>query len=599
MKKLAILSLLCLLFIMILPAQAASPGAPDVTFGTGGFDFDALPRDATWDYLTVDASGRILTAGAGLDVTTIYVARFTPDGQLDLTFGSNGIATFNPDLDNEVRGLLIDSAGRIVVAGNTFPELMDPFGYVMFVARLLDNGTLDTSFNATGITYLQHQPEVFHDAKEIALAPGDKIVLTASIEQPAVIRLNADGILDTSFDTDGYAWVNEANWQPTEVVVSADGKVSAVGSSLTGGMWMARFNNDGSLDTTFDGDGKVLANLGHVWGHSASFDSNGKLVVAGTKYLPVSATQCGDTNGYLTRYNVDGSLDTSFGNAGEANINLSECDFFSELVIDSTGRIIVVGADGYGSQTRSNFAVARFTPNGVLDTSFGDSGVITHHFGGYEMLFTAALQGDKVVTLAYTTSMDFTNPQRILARYHNETSSGQNLLTNGSFETDADGDKVPDGWNAVNASADRRRCNTADTVVAAQAQCAYQFKNDTGENSKLHQKLTVSNLLAGDRLSLVAHIHTKKNANIKVNALITYTDGTTEKLTVRIKRATQKQYVILQKDLTLAKDVADVKVTVTNRSTTGRSLLDNVQLVHTPQSAAPQQGGFFPLPPAS
>jgi hypothetical protein len=159
------------------------------------------------------------------------------------------------------------------------------------------------------------------------------------------------------------------------------------------------------------------------------------------------------------------------------------------------------------------------------------------------------------------------------------------LLVNGGFETNIDGNKIPDNWIAASRSSDRLRCNIPAKFFffAAEGECAYIFVSRSEERSTLAQKPTVSNLLAGDRLSLIAYMGGRGKVNLRVSAKLTYHDGTMESIKLGLKHEVYVvDYTVLQETFTLPKDVIDVKVTILNRGTSGRAMIDGVQLVHLP-----------------
>ncbi|MCP4093790.1 MAG: BspA family leucine-rich repeat surface protein, partial [Planctomycetes bacterium] len=201
----------------------------------------------------------------------------------------------------------------------------------------------------------------------------------------ALVRYNTDGSLDTSFDGDGILTTafGSANDFGSSVAVQSDGKILVAGTSDNGSGWdfaLARYNSDGSLDTSFDGDGKLTTGFA---GNDASslnlsVQGDGKILLAG--YINIG----GNYDFALARYNTDGSLDTSFDGDGVLTTAIgSGDDFGHSLAVQSDGKILVAGRSHNGSD--DDFALVRYDTDGSLDTTFG---------GGDGMVTTAIGAGD-------------------------------------------------------------------------------------------------------------------------------------------------------------------------------------------------------------
>jgi uncharacterized delta-60 repeat protein len=385
--------LVAILFAVILPVQATAPGEPDVTFGTGGFLFTATPNGINGQIVTVDSWWRIIVAGQTPRAKGVAVVRFTPQGELDTSFGVEGWAEFNIGGDvHTVNELILDTQGRILIAGMSMPGNT-------YMARLLENGELDITFNASGFTLLT--------ATHIAgLAIDDGKIVTSVIvnNKSGVARLNSDGTLDSTFGQHGYAFTTFASSGhniPHEVFVHADGKILVVNQVSLDGYQdyprLVRFNNDGSLDTSFGDGGNVSDSSLLAAIFTAAIDANGKIVVAG-----MTSGDTNSTDGFLARYNPDGSLDTTFGTQGTTTVDVHSGDHFVDLVMDTNGRIIAIG--GTGDFPQHDFFIARFSSDGILDSSFGMQGVEIHNFGNNEAFISVALQDDNIIALGTSAS---------------------------------------------------------------------------------------------------------------------------------------------------------------------------------------------------
>lgn len=249
------------------------------------------------------------------------------------------------------------------------------------LAALVDaGGALDPGFGTAGFVELPIAPT--HGSQQ----PDGKILLAASIplcdgqgncngSDALVMRLNADGSFDPSFDGDGQKLIPNAS---AAAVFAVAGKVHV----FTGGGFM-RLDPNGALDLSFDGDGlKVLPGLGLIQTAGIALDAQNRLVVYG-KLSSGSANQVG-----LARFSLDGVFDVGFGQGGKAflsnNFILTPSGERNGLTIDATGRLLVAGMllhPEIFDNGRTTFSVARLTANGTIDTSFGEDGVASSSVG--------------------------------------------------------------------------------------------------------------------------------------------------------------------------------------------------------------------------
>ncbi|MHC2283072.1 putative delta-60 repeat protein [Bradyrhizobium diazoefficiens] len=319
----------------------------------------------------VDADGKILVAGY-TESGDFALARYNPNGSVDADFGSAGTVTTGLLLDDFGQSVVLDSNGKIVVSGFSFNGSSFDFALVRYNA----DGSLDTTFDGDGKVTTGIAS---HDASySVALQADGKIVaaghsLTGSGPNDfAVVRYNVDGSLDTSFDDDGKVTTDfgGTNDVGQSVAIQADGKIVVAGYSLAGpnaDFVVARYNADGSLDTSFDGDGQVRTSVGagDDFGSSVSIQPDGKILVAG------QSSNGSNTDFALVRYNSDGSLDTTFGIGGTVTTQIGAgADEAFSVKLQSDGKILLSGFSNNGSN--ADFALVRYNADGSLDTTFGD-----------------------------------------------------------------------------------------------------------------------------------------------------------------------------------------------------------------------------------
>ncbi|MBI3821555.1 MAG: hypothetical protein HY289_02625 [Planctomycetes bacterium] len=388
-----------------------SAGTLDPTFGIGGkvttnisgFDFASAVK--------VDDSGRIVVAGyATVGSRDFAVARYLPNGTLDSSFDGDGIAvTAVSGVDDVINGMTIDGSGRILVVGRSSSG---PGGTADFaVARYLPNGVLDTSFGGDGIVLTAISASQTDEAKDVVVDANGRIVVVGEVVSGnfdfAVVRYNDDGTLDTSFDGDGIVVTSFGSGDDgAQAVLMVGSRILVAGSATVAGgrdFAFVRYNADGSLDTTYDGDGKLTTPVGPdfdvAW--KIAFDGAGRLVAGG---------QIFNGSNYdfaVVRYNPDGSLDPTFDGDGKAITPIgSGDDYGGWLVLDSLGRPIQGGYTWTGSQY--DFALVRYNTDGSLDPSFGTNGKVVQPIGAGEDLLTAiALDHDGRIVVAGESDGDF------------------------------------------------------------------------------------------------------------------------------------------------------------------------------------------------
>ncbi|HEY0461480.1 MAG TPA: FG-GAP-like repeat-containing protein [Pyrinomonadaceae bacterium] len=252
---------------------------------------------------------------------------------------------------------------------------------------LAQHSLLDPSFDADGKAFAQFLP-TNNVANNAVLQPDGKIIVVGSAaigttspqtKQAAVLRFNPDGSLDTTFDTDGKVSVvvNSSMSEIKAAALQPDGKIVAVGqvgnlvnfSSISG--FLIRLNPDGSLDTTFDGDGKRVVSFGPFTDPSdMALQPDGKILLAGR-------TGTNQLSFLIARFNADGSTDTGFGTNGFSTIpfNNGGSSFFNKIALLADGKIAMTGL---GNQ---QYKTVRFTQDGILDTSFGTNGIVDIYGG--------------------------------------------------------------------------------------------------------------------------------------------------------------------------------------------------------------------------
>ncbi len=248
-------------------------------------------------------------------------------------------------------------------------------------------GDLDPTFGTGGkvTTVFGH-----NTAFDVAIQTDGKIVVVGGSGDFALARYNPDGTLDTSFGSNGLILsdLGEPFDEAFAVTILPDGKILLAGAAGCDNFALARYNPDGSLDIGFDGDGKVTTDFGSCdRAFAVAVQADGKIVAVGHSLEAQDFA--------LARYNADGSLDVTFGNTGKVVTDFGGYDAPTGVSIQKDGKIVVGGAGG-----PNDFALARYNPDGTLDASFGISGKVLTDFGGYDAANDLALQADGKIVLA-------------------------------------------------------------------------------------------------------------------------------------------------------------------------------------------------------
>jgi uncharacterized delta-60 repeat protein len=371
----------------------------------------------------LSADGKIVAAGQAVS-GDFALARYNPNGSLDPSFSGDGRQTtdFFGSFD-DARGVALQDDGKIVAVGVAWPYPGD-----FALARYNPNGSLDPSFSGDG----KQTTDLggFDQAGGVVIQGGGKIVAVgeggagpAGFPSSffALARYNPNGSLDPSFSGDGRQTTDFGGSDGAfAVAIQADGKIVTVGYNGGGGFALARHNPNGSLDPSFSGDGRqrtVFSRVEEATG--VAIQADGKIVAVGRA----------DSGFALARYNPNGSLDPTFSGDGKQVTNLGDSNGATGVAIQSNGKIVVVGdAVGVGG----DFALARYNPNGSLDTSFsGDGRQTTDFSGSFDRATGVALQHDgKIVAVGEADGGGGGDRDPALARYN----------SNGSLDPSFSGD---------------------------------------------------------------------------------------------------------------------------------------------------------------
>jgi len=355
----------------------------DPNFNGTGYVLQDFGFHDNANHILMQPDQKILVTGVSLSTAYIgelKVIRLKTNGQLDSTFGINGV--FSLPLAGESYGVSAAFApdGNIIIGGLFISTTT---GYSdMLLAKITPNGQLVSSFGNNGWILHNFTPE--DDLLQaMAIQTDGKIVVSGTISQtvgfdlfnmPALVRFLPNGSVDSTFGVNGKTIFNAEGIdnELTSCMIQADGKIIASGHfqrTFTGATdfdaLVVRTNSNGAPDTGFgQNNGQVIttinAGIDDIFG--MDLDANGNIVLGGFTTAPVSL----EYDYLLLRYLPNGNLDTSFGNNGMNILDSMETEYIMDIKVQNDGKIVAVGAVGSSFVSKS-LALLRFLPNGNID----------------------------------------------------------------------------------------------------------------------------------------------------------------------------------------------------------------------------------------
>jgi uncharacterized delta-60 repeat protein len=362
-------------------------GSTDITYGFSGY---SSPVGIVNPIAAIQADGKIIIAGTTPKIpiqfeedlhSDFILARFNTDGLIDESFGRHGIVTtdFN-GLDDVVTSIALQLDGKII-AGGIATSFVNEGGnsnvYNMVVSKYNINGSLDETFNSTGLVW----------------APDNYLTLT---DFPTVITLQADGKIIATRSTDEY------------------------------GLIMIRFNNDGSTDNSFNLNTNLQTPDSTFIAKAVVIQTDGKIVIGGYWNWAVS------TDFSLYRFTATGSGDMTFGTQGNASTDFRGYpDFLNGLALQSDNKIVAIGSASNGRNDA--FAIARYNANGSPDNTFDVDGKRMTFIGSFNVypLSLSLLSNNKIIAAGYNEPPSGNNI--VLAKYNIDGSFDDTFHGNGTI----------------------------------------------------------------------------------------------------------------------------------------------------------------------
>lgn len=441
MKTKLLYSLFFVSFFQMIFSQNVSL---DTSFGVDGKVSTSFGiYKSTMNSLAIQSDGKIVACGSNYNgaINQIALARYTLEGVLDASFGNNGIVltSIGTNFQDQKNSVILLNNGKILVSsgnGNAFT------GYDFAIVRYNADGTLDSSFGTNGI--ILTDVNLYRNLPvSIQLLEDNKFIIggfinnlgTGNLSNFLIVKYNENGTLDTTFGSNGVVNYNFGTIENNLIItvddlsvlkIQADGKIIVSGSIAQSDysqydFGLMRLNVDGSIDADFGQNGFVLTDFGSdELVESMHILDNDKIIVCGTYYLNSFSNQ----KIAIAQYNSDGSLDSDYGDGGKtlSDLNENQYGFVYSSEIQLDGKLLVTGLQ---NNNNADFFVSRFNTNGTLDTSFGVNGVQVIDSGVNEGAFTSITQPDGKIIIGGGISFTETTLDFILMRFLEPT-----LVTN-------------------------------------------------------------------------------------------------------------------------------------------------------------------------
>jgi uncharacterized delta-60 repeat protein len=390
---------------------AVAPGSLDQTFGNGGKVLTDLGvGGGVASDAALQSNGDIVVSGG------FGAARYLPTGQLDQTFGLGGLAStgFAGDGDSGT-AVAVQPDGKIIWVGSqSNPNFPSGGTFEFAVARFNPDGSLDTSFGTGGRASTEFFAPPLQGAQEfanaVAVQPDGKIVVAGSARQGqnrfapiqgALARFNANGSLDTSFGSGG------------RVLSSTLGGLTALGLDAAGDIFtlptLAEFSPSGQADAAVT----PAAITASSHGGTSAFLPSGQFVQANSVGVAKH-----DVDIQVLRFNAGGgiaSTSAAFDYSGATGLDQAR-DSAGAVALQANGQAVTGGSHFLGS---SVFGLARVNPDGTLDASFGSGGVLTTTFNGDDGVGAVVIQPDgKIIAVGFSENNSTGHVFIALARYN-------------------------------------------------------------------------------------------------------------------------------------------------------------------------------------
>ncbi len=418
----------------ILRTAYCQPGTLDKSFGHNGLiDPTYEYTYGIGRTVLIQDDGKIILVGQTFYTYNCLMVRYFKNGMIDSSFGINGIVstTFAGGYSKGSPIAALQKDGKIVVVG-IYPASDNESPTI---SRYLPNGKIDSSFGVNGLVHkVFPSKRVFGEAVGIE-PDGKIVIagqVSNPNENFGLARCTVDGNIDTSFGEKGrvhasYTSIVQQIWT---MAIQPDGKIitGGIAADGTNDFGLVRILSNGIIDSSFGQYGEVRTDFCNSEDHANSIavQADGNIIVAGEvvcdKYF----------NYGLARYSNNGQLDSSFGTKGKVITDFNGYDdYATSVAIEPNGKIVAGGVSFSTLNPESgDFAIVQYKSNGEPDSTFGSNGkVLTDFHGRQDWAYSVALQKDgKIVVGGFANSSDHTG--FALARYYGDECIAANNCSN-------------------------------------------------------------------------------------------------------------------------------------------------------------------------
>ena len=432
--KIKIMFLMFFLFLSNFIEIYPQAGQLDTAFGQGGIVSNIINPNRQNSFpraVVIQNDEKIVVAGSAHD--DFLAMRYNQDGNLDNSFGFNGIASANGGASETARSLAMQNDGKLIAAGFSNQNGKDSFGLVRFNT----DGSVDRSFGSFGNVVTPIGEDAYSNS--VLIQPDEKIVVVGTSEADnqsdynfTLARYNSDGSLDSTFGINGIVTtsIGTTDSYPYSVQIQTDGKLVVVGKSVNGKklMTLVRYQGNGSLDNSFGVSGIVTTPVENSdsEARSIAIQNNGKIIVAGDYSNGIN------NNDYLiARYNSDGTLDSTFGTNGITTTPIGDHnDEPNSVIIQNDGKILTAGRTYNVSE--GDIVLVRYNSDGSLDDSFGNNGIkITAMEKSSEQAYAVAKLNNGKIIATGSIESDADGSNSITIRYNADGSLDNTFGANG------------------------------------------------------------------------------------------------------------------------------------------------------------------------
>lgn len=420
--------LLILAFIFIRSVDAQIPGTIDSSFAVEGYSFaDHINGVGERFYdLKVLSNGKIVSVGFSTGANqNIIITRYDQNGNIDNSFGVNGLATYDLTIGgDEVATFIMEAPNnKLILVG-----AMDQGSVNGFIMRVEENGDLDYTFGDGGVGY-----SVFNAGSKTYCLPYDmqmgndnSIYIAASVAGTnnndfGIFKFDTAGKIISSFASQGSNLIDlGGNDMLYAMDINSNNQIVLCGNSIVNGNSsgaIVRLNQFGLIDNSFNGTGFITYN--EIDGNQTEFRDvkwyNDRVIVAGTQGKDVNV------DGIIYRFKSNGNFDSTFASNGKINsdIGTSNGVYLTKMAITAEGRIVATGHVN-GFSMKGIYAIVALG-NGNVDFDFSQGGDVIIDFPVSVVNFeisNLALQNNKILLSGYVTGQDFISSNLIMTRVH-------------------------------------------------------------------------------------------------------------------------------------------------------------------------------------